>query len=154
MKLAKSIIGIAVIAACSVTAVSAQSWNAQQTAVWQVVEKTWEMDKNQDESWMTSMTHPNVSGWGMQNPAPRNRQAMARWAKFNYANEKILMLELAPLSIAMSDNTAVVHYYSTVAMERAGGKRETENGYCSDTLVKQGDTWVFLGWNCGELQAE
>jgi hypothetical protein len=154
MKLVRSIIGAALVAACGVSAAHAQSWNAQQSEVWKVVEKTWEMDKNQDEGWLTSMTHANVAGWGTQNPAPRNAQSMARWSRFSQETEKMLMYELAPLAIAVSEHAAVVHYYSTVAMQDADGKRKTENGYCTDTLVKQGSGWVFLGWNCGELQAE
>jgi hypothetical protein len=154
MKHIKSIIAVAVVAACCVTAASAQTWNPQQTAVWQVVQKTWEMDQKQDGSWMTSMTHANVAGWGMQNPTPRNQQSMARWSKFDHENNKILMMELAPLSIATSEHAAVAHYYTTVVGQDHEGKRKTENGYCTDTLVKQGDAWVFLGWNCGTLPSK
>lgn len=151
MKLAKSIIGAAILAACAVTSAGAQSWSAEQTAVWQTVQKTWEMDQKQDSSWITSMTHPNVAGWGTQNPAPRNRQSMARWAKFDSEESKLLMFELAPLSIATADDAAVAHYYYSTSSQGADGKRKTEKGYCTDTLVKQGDGWVFLGWNCGVI---
>jgi hypothetical protein len=33
-------------------------------------------------------------------------------------------------------------------------RRETEHGHCGDTLVKKGDTCVFLGWNWCELPAK
>lgn len=154
MKLVRSIVAAAVIAASGTSAAAAQTWTEQQAAVWKVVEKTWEMDQNQDVTWLTAMTHANVSGWGMQNPAPRNAQSLTRWSKFSQETEKMLMYELTPLSIAVSEHAAVAHYYTSVAMQDADGKRKTENGYCSDTLVRQGDGWVFLGWNCGELHAE
>lgn len=154
MKVVRSIVAAAMLAACGVSVSSAQSWNEQQAAVWSVVEKTWEMDKNQDPGWMTSMTHANVAGWGTQNPAPRNAQSMLRWSKFSQETDKMLMYELAPLAIAVSEHAAVAHYYSTTAMQGADGKRRTEHGYCTDTLVKQGGGWVFLGWNCGELKAK
>lgn len=154
MKRIQSIIAAAVVAACSITAASAQSWNPQQAAAWQVVQKSWEMDQKQDVTWITGMTHPNVSGWSMRYPAPRNQKSMANWYKFDSANSKIVMMELVPLSIATSENAAVVHYYYTTANEASDGKRTTENGYCSDTLVKQGDAWVYLGWNCGVMPSK
>jgi hypothetical protein len=135
------------------TCASAQSWDAQQTAVWQVIATTWDMDQKQDNSWMTTMTHPNVSGWSMKNPAPRSRASLLKWSKLSQESSKMLMFELSPISIATSENAAVAHYYYTTANEDREGKRETERGYCSDTLIKQGDSWVFLGWNCGQLPA-
>jgi hypothetical protein len=140
-----------VAALCLAQSAAAQSWDAQQTAVWQAVAKTWEMDQKQDSSWMTSMTHANVSGWSSQNPAPRSRASMLKWTKVNNENSKVLTLELSPLSIATADGAAVAHYYYSTANEDREGKRSTEHGYCSDTLIKQGDAWVYLGWNCGEL---
>lgn len=133
---------------------SAQSWDAQQTVVWQVISKTWDMDQKQDNSWMTSMTHANVSGWSMANPMPRSRASLLKWSKLNQENSKVLMVELSPISIATSEGAAVAHYYYTTANENREGKRETEHGYCSDTLVKQGESWVYLGWNCGQLPAK
>lgn len=134
------------------TGATAQSWDATQSAVWAVIAKTWEMDQQKDGSWLTAMTHANVSGWSMSNPAPRGRASLVRWDKYNVDNGKILMTELSPLSIAVSDGAAVAHYYFTTANENREGKRELEHGWCSDTLVRQGEAWVFLGWNCGELK--
>lgn len=131
---------------------AAQSWDADQTAVWAVVEKTWKMDEQKDGSWITGMTHAKVSGWSMSNPAPRGQASLARWNKYSSENGKVLMTELSPLAIAVGDGAAVVHYYYTTANENREGKRENEHGWCSDTLVKQGEAWVYLGWNCGELK--
>lgn len=143
------------IASCvmlmSATSASAQSWNAEQTAAWQAAAKTWAMDQNQDSSWMTTMTADNVTAWNTGNPAPRGRAAMVRWREITSADSKMLAHELAPQAIAVSDRTAVVHYYWSTLSEGKDGKRKTEHGYCSDTLIKRGDSWVFLGWNCGEI---
>lgn len=32
----------------------------------------------------------------------------------------------------------------------AEGKNETTHGRCSDTLVRDGGKWVFLGWSCSD----
>ena len=71
---------LAMFATTSVLAAAsagAQSWDAQQTAVWAVVEMTWKMDEQKDGSWITGMTHAKVSGWSMSNPAPRGQASPA-----------------------------------------------------------------------------
>jgi hypothetical protein len=138
------------VAAVLSTSATAQSWDADQTAVWQAIDKTWDVD-DVDSAWLSSMTHPKVSGWDTSNPAPRGRDAMVGWAKINRESGKALMVELSPLSITTTESTAIAHYYYSMLTEAKDGKRETEHGYCSDTLIKQDSGWVYLGWNCGEL---
>ena len=153
MKLLKTTLGAIALCGFISGTVSAQSWDTQQTAVWQAVAKTWDMDQKQDDSWISEMTTANVSGWSMSNPAPRGRDSLVRWSKLNRENSKMLAFELSPLSIAVSGGAAVAHYYYSSASENKEGKRETEHGYCSDVLVKQGDGWTYLGWNCGKIPA-
>ena len=133
------------------TSANAQSWDAEQSAAWQVIAKTWAMDESQDSSWLSTMTTDNVSAWNPSNPAPRGRASLVKWRELTGGDNKTLTHELAPQSIAVSNGTAVAHYYWTTLNEGKDGKRKTEHGYCSDTLVKRGDSWVFLGWNCGDI---
>jgi len=136
------------------TQAMAQTWDAQQTAVWEAVSMTWEIEQAEESSWIADMTTANVSGWSTGNPAPRGRDSLRKWNKLQRANSETMAYELAPLSIAVSGSAAIAHYYYTDMSVDGDGKRETAHGYCSDTLVKQADKWVYLGWNCGDIPAK
>ena len=128
----------------------AQAWSAEQTAVWTVVSSTWERDLKKDSGWMQDATHASVSAWGMTNPAPRNRDSLVRWARHSNELSTMLIYELSPHAIVVAGDTALAHYHYTTASRNAEGKVENTIGRCSDTLVKSGGRWVFLGWSCSD----
>ncbi len=132
------------------TTTLAQSWDADQTSVWQAVEKTWDVN-DVDGTWLNTTTHPDVSGWSRSAPAPRSRPSLINWNKFHRESGKALIVELSPLKIVTVNSTAVAHYYYSMISESTEGKRETEHGSCTDTLTKQDENWLYLGWSCGEL---
>lgn len=129
----------------------AQSWTEAQTAAWKVSAETWERDLKQDSGWIDDATHPAVSGWGSNYPAPRNRASLNRWSEHGKTVSKMVMYDLSPLAITVTEHAAVVHYYYSTANKSAvDGKVETVHGRCTDTLVREGGSWKFLGWSCSD----
>ena len=144
--------GLLIAGLFSVSA-NAQSWNAEQTAIWQAIGSTWDV-KDEDGAWLSSTTHASVSGWNRETPAPRSRDAMINWGKLSRESGKAVIVELSPLNIVTANGAAVAHYYYSTMSESKEGKRETEHGSCTDTLIMQDKKWVYLGWSCGEISKE
>lgn len=129
----------------------AQTWSSEQTGVWEAVSGTWEKDLNKDGSWIQDDTHEAVSAWGMDYPAPRGRASIARWDKHQQEIGSMVHYELSPQAIVVAGDTALAHYHYSVAGKNYEGKHQTTHGRCSDTLVRSGRRWVFLGWSCSDM---
>ena len=129
----------------------AQTWSPEQQAVMAVVEKTW---VENDASWVTALTYPEMLGWSNANPTPRGQATTKRWSDHGLENSKGLMHSLAPVGIAIRGETAVAHYYASVSAEGRDGKRETTTTRCTDTLTKEGGAWRYLGWFCFDEPSE
>ena len=129
----------------------AQTWSAEQRAVLAVVEETW---TDNDPTWVSRFTHPEMLGWNNENPMPRNQQTTRRWNDHGLENSTTLMHTLAPVGIAIRGDAAVVHYYASISAEDREGKRETTTTRCTDTLTREGNSWLYLGWFCFEEPTE
>lgn len=128
----------------------AQERSAEEQALWKVIANTWEMDLNQDQGWMRNGLHPRVAAWGMDYPAPRDNAGIMRWSKINQQMSSMTAYDLSPLTITIAGDTALAHYYYSVASKSAEGKPSVGHGRCSDTLVRQDGRWMFLGWSCSD----
>ena len=53
-----------------------QTWSSDQMAVLAVVEATW---TENDATWVTRLTHPEMLGWSNTNPVPRDQTTTGRW---------------------------------------------------------------------------
>ncbi len=134
------------VALCVVSSpLVAQTWSSEQQAVLAVVEETW---VENDATWVTRLTHPEMLGWGNDYPVPRDQPTTRRWSDHGLENSTGLLHSLAPVGIAIRGDVAVVHYYATVAAEDREGKRETTTSRCTDTLTRDGNSWRYLGWFC------
>ena len=125
--------------------VSAQEWTGEQQAVLAVVEETW---VENDPTWVTRLTHPEMLGWGDDIPVPRDQSTTRRWSDHGIENSTGLMHSLAPVGIAIRGDAAVVHYYASLSEQDRQGKRETTTTRCTDTLTRAGNSWKYLGWFC------
>jgi len=131
---------------CLLTApLVAQTWSPDQQAVMAVVDATW---TENDATWVTRLTHPEMLGWSDSSPIPRDQATTGRWSDHGLESSSGLMHSLAPVGIAIRGNTAVAHYYASVSAEDSDGKRETTTSRCTDTLIREGGEWLYLGWFC------
>lgn len=134
------------VALCSLTSpLVAQTWSSEQLAVLAVVEETW---VENDATWVTRLTHPEMLGWSNENPVPRDQPTTRRWSEHGLESSTGLMHSLDPVGIAIRGDAAVVHYYASVSAEDREGKRETTTTRCTDTLTRDGGAWRYLGWFC------
>lgn len=131
-------------------AATAQTWNAEQQDVWKFEEQQWKMSAAKDNSWIEKMVHPNLSYWGVDQPAPQNKASLARWERYDSGNSTVLEQELFPISITITGNIAVVQYRYMTARENYKKERETVNGRYTDVLVKEGGHWLFIAWAGGD----
>ena len=129
----------------------AQTWSSEQQVVLAVVEETW---VENDPTWVTRLTHPEMLGWGNDIPVPRDQSTTRRWSDHGIENSTGLMHSLAPVGIAIRGDVAVVHYYASVSAEDREGERETTTTRCTDTLTREGGRWRYLGWFCYEEPTE
>ena len=129
----------------------AQTWSSEQQVVLAVVEETW---VENDPTWVTRLTHPEMLGWGNDIPVPRDQSTTRRWSDHGIENSTGLMHSLAPVGIAIRGDVAVVHYYASVSAEDREGERETTTTRCTDTLTREGGQWLYLGWFCYEEPTE
>ena len=131
---------------CMLTSpVLAQTWSAEQRAVLAVVEETW---TENDATWVTRLTHPEMLGWGNTNPMPRDQTTTRRWSDHGLESSTGLLHSLAPVGIVIRGDVAIVHYYASVSAEDREGKRETRTSRCTDTLTRDSGSWLYLGWFC------
>ena len=136
--------------ALAASGASAQTWTAEQQAVWKVEEQQWKMSKDKDASWMDKMVHPNLSYWDNEQVAPRNQASLKQWDRYSSANATTLEQEIFPISITITGNVAVAQYRYTVARENYKKEREMSSGRYTDVLIKDGGQWKFLAWAGGD----
>ena len=139
------------VAALFAVPVSAQQWTAEQQAVLAVVEDTW---TENDPTWVTRVTHPEMLGWSNEFPVPRDQATFGRWSRHSLETSTGLMHSLAPVGIVIRGDAAIVHYYASWSEEDREGKRETTTSRCTDTLTRDGGQWLYLGWFCFDEPTE
>jgi len=128
----------------------AQSWSNEQLEVWNIVQAQWEATKDKDSEWTKRFLHDDFVGWANDIPAPRTRSSVANWDRLDMEDSTTLLQELTPLGIVIHGNTAVAHYVYSQTTEDGEGERKTTHGRYTDTLVKDGDNWLFLAWHGGD----
>jgi hypothetical protein len=131
-------------------AASAQTWTAEQQEVWKVEEQQWKMAAAKDLSWIDTMLHPSVSYWDSGMAMPGSVSSLRRWNRYQNESGAVLEQELFPISITITGNLAVVHYYYQVAREDLKKERTMVTGRYTDVLLKEGGKWRFIAWAGGD----
>ena len=136
--------------AISAGAAHAQTWSKEQTEVWQVVLDSYKDIDAQEANWSEKWVLPDAIVWGNDFPMPRSRDSVKRWDTYNFSGTKSHVAEYSPAAIVVHGSTAVAHYYYSNANENREGKHETTHGRCTDVLAKDGGSWKFIAWHCGD----
>jgi hypothetical protein len=140
----------AAVAVLLSVAADAQNWTPEQQEVWKVEEQQWKMNRDKDLTWVESMVHPNLSYWETGMPMPQTRASLERWQRFSSASNTTLEQELLPISIVITSNVAVVHYYYSSSIENYKKERRPVTGHYTDVLLKEDGHWKFLAWVGGD----
>lgn len=118
-------------------------------AVWAVIEQQWEASESGDSRWLNTLLAADFTGWSKDSPAPRTKESIRMWDKFQSKQWKGKVHELYPLSIVVHGDIAVAHYLYTNAGENANGETEVINGRFTDVLVRIEGAWKFFTWHGG-----
>lgn len=132
------------------SAVSAQTWSPEQQEIWRLEEQQWRMAAAKDLTWIETMVHPNLNFWQTDQPMPRNKASLSRWAKYTSASNTVLEQELFPISVTITGNVAVAQYRYQVASENYKKERQTVTGRYTDVFIKEGGRWLFIAWAGGD----
>lgn len=129
---------------CGMAHAQAPSWSKEQTDVWTFVAKSWEDEAAQNGRWPGEYVHDRVVAWDDGFPAPRGKDSMLKWTRFNEKSSKMLQYEVSPLAISIVGDAAVVHYGIVTVTQRGQEKPEREVSAGVETLVRAGGQWKFL----------
>ncbi len=129
---------------------AAQTWSPEQQEIWRLEEQQWRMAAAKDLSWIETMVHPNLNFWQSDQPMPRGRASLARWARYDSTNSTIREQELFPISVTITGNVAVAQYRYQVASENYKKERETVTGRYTDVFIRDGNRWLFIAWAGGD----
>lgn len=80
---------IALIVTIAAFNAHAESWNKQQTEVWDVVLASYEDIDKRDNNWTDKWVTEDAIVWGNSTPMPRTRSAIKRWEKFSLGDGTI-----------------------------------------------------------------
>ena len=134
------------VALCLLVGVSYADMNEAQQSVWEVIEQSWADEVAKNGKWPADYVHDEVVNWGEEWPTPRRKASMMKWSRFADESERnTLIYELFPAAIVVVGDTAVVNYNVVTISEDAKKERERESTGLVETLVRDGNTWKFLG---------
>lgn len=128
----------------------APTWSSEQQSVWAVVEQSWKDEVDRNGRWPGSYADANMVSWGAEWPAPRYRDSIERWTRYQDKAARTIQYEIQPMAIAVSGNTAVVHYGAVTMMQREVARGENppkpdrDMVGISETLVRTASGWKFL----------
>ena len=137
-----------------VSTAQAGDWSKDQSAVWGVVSQSWEDEVARNGKWPADYIHKDVVAWGEEWPKPRGADSMVKWSRFGEQQGKTLIYELFPSKVVVVGDTAVVNYHSVQVQEDKEKKTERSVTGLIETLVRDGDSWKFLGLTSFEVESD
>lgn len=136
------------VAFASGATVSAQDVS-DDSAVWSVIERSWQAERDGNHEWIETSLSANFVGWENDAPAPRDKASTRLWNTFSSRQVEMLEYELYPLSIIVHGDMAVAHYLFSSANKQKGEPVAMSNGRYTDVLVRVGGEWKFIAWHGG-----
>jgi hypothetical protein len=132
------------------TVILAQEWSAEQKEALGIVEKMDESWANRDLDGYMSCLHENFIGWYNEDPLPIDKKSLRNWEEHWLSTTKILRHEFKPVSIKVTDDIAIVNFYSTAVREDENGSKF---GYTKWTVVckKEDGKWLMMGMFGGRV---
>ena len=153
MKCARSIIvcaGVIVAALFASTALFAQEWSAAQQEVWKTVEKYDSLWAQGDAEGYLSYFHPDLTWWATGDDAPRGKEELAKWLRFECKTHETLVHEVTPATIRVFGNVSVVCYYwQHQVKNKANGTETLWKGRGTFTFLKEKNRLTVIAVDSG-----
>lgn len=135
-----------------ITHSSAQSWSAEQKAVWAGVEEYWAASASSNPMSFLNYFDDSYSGWGYEYETPGTKSDAVKSLSYWLNKGKVQYYLITPAKIWVNSDFAYVHYYYTQVTEGPDGKPNTERGRWTDILMKKGSKWLLVGDHGGEVK--
>ena len=120
------------------------------SAVWSVIERAWQAERQGDTKWVDELLSADFVGWSNDTPAPRDKGSTRMWNNFASKQVDVVEYELYPLSIVVHGDMAVAHYLYSTATKPKGEPVEMSHGRYTDVLVRVDGGWKFISWHGGD----
>lgn len=130
--------------------VHAQKWSEKELEVWKTVQDQWNANNKKDYDRSEQFLHKSHLGWEDKDPMPLDKGSISRWSRYLGEDVEVKQLQLSPVGFVVVGDTAVAHYYYSIATETKKGERKTIHGRYTDVLLKTGDGWRFIAWRGGD----
>lgn len=95
-------------------------------------------------------THKDFSGWFGNEPLPVNKSILQKWEGFWLKDIKILMWQIQPVSISVTGDVAVIHYFLNTVREDMKGKTSVYSKY-TDVYKKENGKWMNIASHGGKI---
>jgi ketosteroid isomerase-like protein len=138
------------LGACLLAFGAAQAQTTDDSAVWSVIERSWQAEQRGDLKWIDELLSADFVGWTKGTPAPRDKGSTRLWNSFGAKQSEMLKYELYPLSIIVHGDMAVAHYLYSSASKAKGENVKTTHGRYTDVLVRTDGDWKFIAWHGGD----
>ncbi len=130
----------------------AQSWSAEQKAVWAGVEEYWAAGASNDPGSFTKYFDDSYNGWSYESEAPGTKEDAVKSLSYWLKKGKVQYYIIKPAKIWVNGDFAFVHYYYTQVTEDKEGKPNTERGRWTDILMKKNGKWLLVGDHGGNIE--
>lgn len=114
------------------------------------IEAQWQADQDGEDDWIDNSLTDNFSGWPKNSPAPRNKESVRMWDRFNATQGRMVAHELYFQNISIEGDVAIAHYLYSAAFQSKDKETEINSGRYTDILVRTADGWKFLAWHGGD----
>ena len=125
-----------------------QDWSSEQKEVWEISKKMEDFWANRDLDGYMSCLHKNFIGWFQKDPLPIDKNSLRNWERHWLSTAKIHHWESKPVSINITDDTAIINFYQTIIREDENGKKLIYSKW-TEILKKENGKWLILGMHGG-----
>lgn len=142
---------LTILTAFVVSPVFAQNWTPEEKELVAQIHACW-------DGWVEARMAGDVSAfenacplgnyayWGASSGAPGNIESLRRnWAEESARVKQIYWEDLRPLSIKISGDTGVIHYYGYWFVQDHQGEEDTYESKRMETWQKQDGRWTLIG---------
>jgi hypothetical protein len=94
--------------------------------------------------------HENCIGWFQDDPLPIDKKTLRNFEEHWLSTSKILLNKIKPVSIKVTDDIAIINYYSTTLKEDENGTKLNYSKW-TDVCKKEDGKWLIIGMSGGRI---